>query len=587
MFCGPDRKLTPVIAQAYSKLKESGELGFEIVFVSADLEEETFTAFFETMPWTAIPYEKVRNFKDALEIKCGVLRYPHLSVIEPNGTLVTNDAAALIQKHGVKAFPFSKEHLEALAFEERKEQEAFAFEDRKEVNAALKVLAAKHIPAMLGFTLIPKAVKYICFVLSEPNQDISVLAMSLLLPDIEAAHPGEFVVRYVPWTDEFSEDHKEAAGCLTTIPQGTLSTDTRRLVEVVAGPVRPPHLLVLQLSADGSLELLCTDAWKNFVTSGLQGYPWSDDAAETTRRSATAGLHYLKSESRTTLQRGVGPGATHEEVDAVAARSEVVGLYFAAGWCGYVRQFTPQLKALYEELRKTGRRLEVVLISFDQDQEDFDLSLASMPWLALPFSERQVAEKLTKLYGVTGYPSLVLLGGSNFEVLTLNGRAAVGVGAAGWPYDKATLEREALNTAVRQRQLQEAAMARKYRRSKEELAAVATQAAIAGPKAVLRRVRGGPGALELDLQEKTALLCDEDFITIAVPGCVVPPGSRAYYELEILARGPDSCVQAGWTTLALELTDQRTSQVDALLTKDARSHFLTPQPFPALSLPLP
>ncbi|KAI2656186.1 Nucleoredoxin [Labeo rohita] len=54
-WCPPCRSLTRVLVESYRKVKESGQK-FEIVFVSADRSEESFTQYFSEMPWLAVPY---------------------------------------------------------------------------------------------------------------------------------------------------------------------------------------------------------------------------------------------------------------------------------------------------------------------------------------------------------------------------------------------------------------------------------------------------------------------------------------------------------------------------------------------------
>ncbi|GAA6071805.1 nucleoredoxin, partial [Tachysurus ichikawai] len=53
--CPPCRSLTRVLVESYRKVKESGHK-FEIVFVSADRSEDSFTQYFSEMPWLAVPY---------------------------------------------------------------------------------------------------------------------------------------------------------------------------------------------------------------------------------------------------------------------------------------------------------------------------------------------------------------------------------------------------------------------------------------------------------------------------------------------------------------------------------------------------
>lgn len=104
--------------------------------------------------------------------------------------------------------------------------------------------------------------------------------------------------------------------------------------------------------------------------------------------------------------------------------AKYVGIYFSAHWCPPCRGFTPKLAEYYKaDLKSKG--MEIVFASSDQDEKAFTDYFAEMPWLALPYSERDLKEKLSKKYKVRGIPSFVVLDGSNGEVITTEGRAKV------------------------------------------------------------------------------------------------------------------------------------------------------------------
>lgn len=109
--------------------------------------------------------------------------------------------------------------------------------------------------------------------------------------------------------------------------------------------------------------------------------------------------------------------------------SEVIGLYFSAHWCPPCRGFTPKLAKTYDEMKADGKPFEIVFVSSDQDEEQFKSYFDEMPWLALPYSARDLKAKLSKKYKVSGIPSLVLLNNKG-EVITTNGRTKVADPAA-------------------------------------------------------------------------------------------------------------------------------------------------------------
>eukprot|EP00747_Dinoflagellata_sp_TGD_P161713 gnl/TRDRNA2_/TRDRNA2_178484_c0_seq1.p1 gnl/TRDRNA2_/TRDRNA2_178484_c0~~gnl/TRDRNA2_/TRDRNA2_178484_c0_seq1.p1 ORF type:complete len:329 (+),score=74.47 gnl/TRDRNA2_/TRDRNA2_178484_c0_seq1:120-1106(+) len=102
---------------------------------------------------------------------------------------------------------------------------------------------------------------------------------------------------------------------------------------------------------------------------------------------------------------------------------KAVLVYFSAHWCPPCRGFTPVLADAYKNY--TSGDVEVVFISSDRDQGSFDGYFGEMPWVALPFEDRQRKEQISQKFGVRGIPMLVVLGGQNGEVIAENGRGEV------------------------------------------------------------------------------------------------------------------------------------------------------------------
>ena len=67
-----------------------------------------------------------------------------------------------------------------------------------------------------------------------------------------------------------------------------------------------------------------------------------------------------------------------------------------------------------------AKGIAVVFVSSDQDESHFNEYYGEMPWLALPFSERQTKATLSTKYGVQNIPTLVVLDG-NGELVTKEG----------------------------------------------------------------------------------------------------------------------------------------------------------------------
>jgi nucleoredoxin len=107
-----------------------------------------------------------------------------------------------------------------------------------------------------------------------------------------------------------------------------------------------------------------------------------------------------------------------------------IGLYFSAHWCGPCRGFTPQLSETYNKLKGEGKNFEIIFVSSDRDEESFNEYRSEMPWLALPFANRDGKAALSSKFGVQGIPTLVILD-PDMNTVTTKGRGAVGADKEG------------------------------------------------------------------------------------------------------------------------------------------------------------
>jgi len=108
---------------------------------------------------------------------------------------------------------------------------------------------------------------------------------------------------------------------------------------------------------------------------------------------------------------------------AAALEGKVVGIYFSAHWCPPCRGFTPKLAEFYTTSLK-NKGMEIVFISSDRDEDSFNEYFKDMPWLALPYADRDAKAALSKKFKVNGIPSFVILD-SNGGTITKDGRSKV------------------------------------------------------------------------------------------------------------------------------------------------------------------
>eukprot|EP00429_Kryptoperidinium_foliaceum_P006015 CAMPEP_0176014200 /NCGR_PEP_ID=MMETSP0120_2-20121206/6700_1 /TAXON_ID=160619 /ORGANISM="Kryptoperidinium foliaceum, Strain CCMP 1326" /LENGTH=1189 /DNA_ID=CAMNT_0017347133 /DNA_START=97 /DNA_END=3666 /DNA_ORIENTATION=- len=82
-WCGPCRSFTPMLAEMYAHLKEERPThGLEIVFVSGDRDASSFSQYYRTMPWLAVPFEHLQAVKGALNATYGVRGIPSLVILD-------------------------------------------------------------------------------------------------------------------------------------------------------------------------------------------------------------------------------------------------------------------------------------------------------------------------------------------------------------------------------------------------------------------------------------------------------------------------------------------------------------------------
>lgn len=101
-----------------------------------------------------------------------------------------------------------------------------------------------------------------------------------------------------------------------------------------------------------------------------------------------------------------------------------LGIYFSAHWCPPCRKFTPELAKTYNKLKSDNKPFEVLFVSADKSQRDFDSYLKEMPWWAFDFDSVDTRENLGELFEIEGYPTMIILD-NNANIVTGLGREEV------------------------------------------------------------------------------------------------------------------------------------------------------------------
>lgn len=111
-------------------------------------------------------------------------------------------------------------------------------------------------------------------------------------------------------------------------------------------------------------------------------------------------------------------GQGNSKLGEEAVKGKVLGLYFSAHWCPPCRGFTPQLASWYKTVRSSLPDFEIVFLSSDRSQSDFDEYFAEMPWIAVPHSDRDRKDALSELFDVSGIPSFVIVDKDGMTITT-------------------------------------------------------------------------------------------------------------------------------------------------------------------------
>jgi len=112
-WCGPCKAFTPKFVETYKALQARGQK-FEVVFASSDKSPTEFQHYFETMPWTAIPFSDTRI--SVLNDYFNVEGIPHLVILDgPTGRVITDKARMRIMADTEgKEFPWYPKALSSV-----------------------------------------------------------------------------------------------------------------------------------------------------------------------------------------------------------------------------------------------------------------------------------------------------------------------------------------------------------------------------------------------------------------------------------------------------------------------------------------
>jgi nucleoredoxin len=93
-WCPPCQGFTPELVKFYNDLKSKG-VDFEIVFVSSDKDDESFTSYSSSMPWYSLPFSE-RSLKNKLSSNFSVNGIPSLVWLDSDGSVITKEGRSKV-----------------------------------------------------------------------------------------------------------------------------------------------------------------------------------------------------------------------------------------------------------------------------------------------------------------------------------------------------------------------------------------------------------------------------------------------------------------------------------------------------------
>jgi len=132
--------------------------------------------------------------------------------------------------------------------------------------------------------------------------------------------------------------------------------------------------------------------------------------------------------------------------------------------CPPCRGFTPVLADVYNKCKEQNKPFEVVFISSDSDQESFDEYFAEMPWIAVPYANRQLNGQMSEKFGITGIPTLLIFDENGKFLHDDGSRLVYEDGADGHPFAIDPVKEAAKEAAAKAAQ-------EEFKRKQEELLA--------------------------------------------------------------------------------------------------------------------
>ncbi|XP_059447545.1 probable nucleoredoxin 1 isoform X2 [Corylus avellana] len=398
-WCGHCRHFTPSLVEVYKELSTKGD--FEIIFISAYEDEESFNGYFSKMPWLAIPFSDSEK-RDLLNEEFKVRGIPTLVIIGEDGKVVSDSGVEIIREYGVEGYPFTEERIKEL-------------KDQEEAARRNQSLTSLLVTSSRDFVISPSGNRV-------PVSELEGKTVGLyfsggdftpMLVDVyeKLKAKGEgFEVVLIPLDDE-EESFNQGFRNMPWFSLPVKDKGCEKLARYFELSTLPTVVIV---GPDG--KTVHSNVAEAIVEHGVLAYPFTPE-----KFAELAEIEKAKREAQT-LESILVSGDRDFVIGKNGAKipvSDLVGknilIYFSAHWCPPCRAFLPKLIEAYRKIKAKVDAFEVIFISSDRDQASFDEFFSGMPWLALPFGDSRKAS-LSRTFKVSGIPMLVAIGPSGRTV---------------------------------------------------------------------------------------------------------------------------------------------------------------------------
>ena len=89
-------------------------------------------------------------------------------------------------------------------------------------------------------------------------------------------------------------------------------------------------------------------------------------------------------------------------------KAQIIFVIFTGLWCNPCHEFMDELIKFYSKVNESMKTLEVVHVSFDRSEEDFNKDITDKPWVFIPYNDTIIKEISAK-YSVNHIPACILI----------------------------------------------------------------------------------------------------------------------------------------------------------------------------------